>query len=163
MQSMFPDTPASSSTSSRGLGGDPASSTGALSDSRRLVSSSLPCYTSSSSSSSGSSSDGSSDGSSSQQHSIFQPTADDDAVIAASNRISRFMDFRERCASEVVGKLVELGYEKQLAYKVLERMQDTVSGTKTGLAATNDGTGCCQGVAAHMPRWTSGLVDLSPV
>jgi hypothetical protein len=108
------------------LGGDPASSTGELSESSRLVSSSLPCYNSRSS---GSSSDGSSDGSSSQQRSVLQPTAEDDAVIAASNRISRFMDFRERCASEVVNKLVELGYARQLALKVLQRMQDTVSGT----------------------------------
>jgi hypothetical protein len=86
----------------------------------------LPCYNSRSS---GSSSDVSSDGSSSQQRSVLQPTAEDDAVIAASNRISRFMDFRERCASEVVNKLVELGYARQLALKVLQRMQDTVSGT----------------------------------
>lgn len=50
-------------------------------------------------------------------------TEEDEAIIAAMNRISRFMDFRERCAAEVIAKLVGLGYEQQFAYKVLKRLQ----------------------------------------
>jgi len=53
-------------------------------------------------------------------------TEEDEAIIAAMNRISRFMDFRERCAAEVIAKLVGLGYEQQFAYKVLKRLQRLV-------------------------------------
>lgn len=53
-------------------------------------------------------------------------TEEDEAIIAAMNRISRFMDFRERCAFEVITKLVGLGYEQQFAHKVLKRLQRVV-------------------------------------
>jgi hypothetical protein len=57
----------------------------------------------------------------------MQLTEEEEALIAATNSIARFMDFRERCASEVVTKLTELGYDRQFAYKVVKRMQETVS------------------------------------
>lgn len=80
-----------------------------------------------------SSSSSSSSNSSSEDSSVLasplgslQLSDEEYAIIAATNRISRFMDFRERCASEVVNKLTDLGYDKQFAYQVLQRMQETV-------------------------------------
>eukprot|EP00879_Flechtneria_rotunda_P006276 GHRR01006596.1.p1 GENE.GHRR01006596.1~~GHRR01006596.1.p1 ORF type:complete len:549 (+),score=146.27 GHRR01006596.1:232-1878(+) len=46
-----------------------------------------------------------------------------DEVNAAVARISRFLDFRERCASEVENKLLSLGYSKQLAGQALGALQ----------------------------------------
>lgn len=66
--------------------------------------------------------------SSGSEHRInLQLSDEDQAVMTAISRISRFLDFRERCASEVVTKLTEVGYDKQFAYKVLERLQEMVS------------------------------------
>lgn len=74
-----------------------------------------------------SSSRASEDSSSSDEHGIsWQLSEEQQAVAAAISRISRFMDFRERCASEVVTKLTEVGYDRQFADKVLEHMQQTV-------------------------------------
>lgn len=50
-----------------------------------------------------------------------------DEVIAAIGRITRFLDFRERCASEVLTKLQTLGYSKDLASQVLTALQQSVS------------------------------------
>ncbi|KAF8064637.1 ccdc77 [Scenedesmus sp. PABB004] len=46
------------------------------------------------------------------------------AVAAAAARLSRFLDFRERAASEVSAKLAALGYDRQLAARVLASLQD---------------------------------------
>jgi hypothetical protein len=75
--------------------------------------------------------------------SILQFTEQEEAVIAAANRISRFMDFRERCASEVLTKLASLGYDKQLAAKVLQHMQGAVSRAGGGTAAGRQVSSLC--------------------
>jgi SOS response regulatory protein OraA/RecX len=48
--------------------------------------------------------------------------------MAAVGRLGRFLDFRERCASEVLTKLTALGYERQLAQRVLQELQQAVGG-----------------------------------
>uniref|UniRef100_A0A383VNC9 Regulatory protein RecX n=1 Tax=Tetradesmus obliquus TaxID=3088 RepID=A0A383VNC9_TETOB len=47
----------------------------------------------------------------------------DDDVFAAVARLGRFLDFRERCATEVLNKLAALGYDRQLAQRVLVALQ----------------------------------------
>lgn len=75
---------------------------------------------------------------------------EDDAVFAAIHRISRFMDFRERCASEVLSKLGEVGYDPQFAHTVLKRMQEAVSRRGEGWGRGDDSSGWQGGVAlAH--------------
>lgn len=50
-----------------------------------------------------------------------------DEVQAAISRITRFLDFRERCASEVLTKLYSLGYSRDLSREVLFALQKAVS------------------------------------
>jgi hypothetical protein len=71
----------------------------------------------------------------------------DDAVVAAIARLGRFLDFRERCASEVLAKLAALGYDKQLAQRALQELQDAVSTACTVHPGISDlcvapGSGC---------------------
>ncbi|KAF6256025.1 RecX family-domain-containing protein [Scenedesmus sp. NREL 46B-D3] len=47
----------------------------------------------------------------------------DDAVVSAIARLGCFLDFRERCGSEVLTKLAALGYDGQLARRVLQGLQ----------------------------------------
>lgn len=83
--------------------------------------------------------------------SILQFTEQDEAVIGAANRISRFMDFRERCASEVLTKLASLGYDKQLAAKVLLHLQEAVS-RAGGVTAAGRQVGSVVGWQAQQQR-----------
>jgi hypothetical protein len=91
----------------------------------------------------------------------------DDAVVAAIARLGRFLDFRERCASEVLAKLAALGYDKQLAQRALQDLQDAVSTACTVHPGISDlcvatDRGCCFGVCGvlagpsgmqHMLLW----------
>ncbi|WIA18771.1 hypothetical protein OEZ85_003456 [Tetradesmus obliquus] len=47
----------------------------------------------------------------------------DDDVFAAVARLGRFLDFRERCTTEVLAKLAALGYDRELAQRVLVALQ----------------------------------------
>jgi hypothetical protein len=90
-----------------------------------------------------SSSRASEDSSGSEPGISWQLSEEQQAVAAAISRIGRFMDFRERCASEVVTKLTEVGYDRQFAYKVLEHMQQTVrSHPPAAIACVRGCTAC---------------------
>jgi hypothetical protein len=62
----------------------------------------------------------------------------DDAVVAAIARLGRFLDFRERCASEVLSKLGALGYDRQLAQRALQELQDAVGTACTVWICSSD-------------------------
>lgn len=76
--------------------------------------------------------DSSSSGSDRETYSI---SSVDDDVFAAVARLGRFLDFRERCATEVLAKLAALGYDRELAQRVLVALQREVRGQRGDCAA----------------------------
>jgi hypothetical protein len=62
-----------------------------------------------------------------QQLTQHPTTSTDELVPTAIAKISRFLQFRERCASETLQKLQTLGYSKLQSEQVLGALQQAVS------------------------------------
>lgn len=62
-----------------------------------------------------------------QQLAQHPTTSTDELVPTAIAKVSRFLQFRERCASETLQKLQTLGYSKLQSEQVLGALQQAVS------------------------------------